>query len=151
MTPLLAVINIVGMTMVYIGPVRMPVNHRFVLVGMSVTSRRQEPGVGVIVMTIVVAMSVLVYQRLMAMGVSMTLEEQKDYRQHKQQGGEYVNSRDGLSEEDNRKGHSEERSAGEKHLGASGTKTLSRTNVENDASAVAKPANHQCRAYRLRV
>ena len=51
-----------------------------------------------LVMTIIVTMGVLVYQGLVAMGVSVTLEEQKDYSQHEQQGGEQVDSGNGLTE-----------------------------------------------------
>ena len=106
----------VHVPMVKVWLVGVGVHHRFVPVLMGVPRIRRQPGMGVVMVTIVMSMGMRVPQGLVAVAVAVLCTEHEREGSDHEDGGPDLCSQDRLSEHQPGKGHPDEGCACEDHL-----------------------------------
>ena len=130
--------------MMQVGPVRMRMRHRLVLVRVAMPQGNELAFVNVGVMTVVVPVPVFVLHLIMLVFVRVAVpEEEEDQRQDEHSRGADLEGRDRLSQHGGRKRHAEEGRAREDHLRPGGPEDLRGQYIENDAEPVGEGAHPQ--------
>ena len=133
-----------------VGPVRVAVTERFMIMPVRMPQGCGLTGVGMIVMPVVMAVHVYVFHFFVLVMMGMLIAHQKINRDTHNTAGNNLHCRESFAQKQGRKDDTKKWRRGKNHLRAGGSELLSGSDVERQTQAVGERANYQRLTYRRR-